>query len=209
MASVCPVNLDDPDCRTVRSSQPICPRIRRAYAFGRQGVPRPSYHACPSIRCHRILNCGSDCLGDAVNNGFSLTRIDPGCPSSFFHTFVMNSPFSLRGEDILYYVDWKADPEAGDLDNGALRVERGIGNLAARKFDATVDGDIVDEYPSRCLSPWRYRSRAGGNLMSAASASFRSRPEAVGRPQLLPHCDGQSLASSVFQAEKALVGSSH
>jgi hypothetical protein len=65
----------------------------------------------------------------------------------FFQTLLLNSPLAgTLVNDDLRYIDWK-DPEAGSpgiLTTGDFEQIVGSGKLFARKFDETVDHEILD-----------------------------------------------------------------
>lgn len=64
---------------------------------------------------------------------------------TFFHTIVMNSRFRDQVvNDTLHYVDWEAEPAPAILTRDHFGRMVGSGKLFARKFDATIDGDVLD-----------------------------------------------------------------
>jgi Core-2/I-Branching enzyme len=68
----------------------------------------------------------------------------------FFQTILLNSP--LRDtivNDHLRFIDWSEDPGPTILRMEHLPALIGSGKLFARKFDATVDGRILDELDAR------------------------------------------------------------
>ncbi len=96
------------------------------------------------------------CLGrDVVDHVWSLSRRNPDLirffehawtpDELFFQTIVLNSPLrDMVVNDDLRYVDWTrptAPAILGRLDLDALMSS---GKLFARKFDATVDAEILD-----------------------------------------------------------------
>jgi hypothetical protein len=74
----------------------------------------------------------------------------------FFQTVIMNSP--LCGSvvnDNLRYIDWK-DPNAASpaiLTTSDLESLTRSSKLFARKFDTTVDGDVLDLIDQKLLAP--------------------------------------------------------
>lgn len=71
---------------------------------------------------------------------------------SFFHTILINSP--LRESvvnDELRYVDWTRDPMPAVLGVGDLETLRRSAKLLARKFDSTIDAEILDRIDRELL----------------------------------------------------------
>ena len=63
---------------------------------------------------------------------------------SFFHTLVMNSPYVEGVKDYLHYIDWSEDknsPKTLTIED--LEKIRDSGKLMARKFDISIDDNIV------------------------------------------------------------------
>lgn len=63
----------------------------------------------------------------------------------FFQTIMMNSPVADSVvQDDLRYIDWSIDPGPAVLHSRDLEKLTGSGKLFARKFDSSVDAEILD-----------------------------------------------------------------
>lgn len=75
---------------------------------------------------------------------FSFFQHVPCMDECFFNTMVMNSPYKNKVEDYLHYIDWS---EGGNspkvLTSGDFNKLKSSDKLMARKFDASVDKDII------------------------------------------------------------------
>jgi hypothetical protein len=96
------------------------------------------------------------CLGrDVVDHVWSLTRADPRLARFFEHvwipdeiffpTLVLNSPLrDVVINDDLRYVDWSRPTAPAIFGREDFEVLMASGKLFARKFDTTVDREILD-----------------------------------------------------------------
>jgi hypothetical protein len=68
----------------------------------------------------------------------------------FFQTIIMNSELRDTVEnDDLRYLDWSREPAPAVLTRGDLPALLESGQLFARKFDETVDSDVLDALDRR------------------------------------------------------------